>query len=369
MGLINKYNEEDFRNKVRSSNHAIHEKYDELGDKVNYETLADSNVKTFSTPDQHINNRVGISQAGNVDISGEGNIDYTLRNKPAQDSINLFPIIEPGPKGELIHDGFDYKDLIKFKISVINPIDPEDIRVLLFRALLEDLSDDYTGGWNSYKYNGRAEKFWTYNEFDRKINFSFKIAAQSRQELIPLYQKLNYLVAQTAPEYSGNKRRMRGKFNRITIGEWVNDIPGFFTGINLKWSKAYPWEIKLEPGVTQHPHVLDVSCQFQPIHDFAPENREFDVNKAPFILPGAENVRQGNAEDNIVDNPAPDTPNPELEPIAIDPIILEPDNTRVATPQEPQFFLDPELRNLGGTQGAGGFAGGSFGGGGAGSNF
>ncbi len=379
MGLINKYNEENFRNKVRSSNHAIFEKYDELVNtpEDDYTKVSNSNIKNFSTQTQHIERRVGIPTAATIEIEGEGNIDYTIPNVGSQDKINLLPLITPQDDGNLMGpDGFLYKDLIKFKISVINPIDPEDTRVLLFRALLEDLGDDYTGGWNSYKYNGRAEKFWTYNEFDRKINFSFKIAAQSRQEITPLYQKLNYLVAQTAPEYSGNKKRMRGKFNRITIGEWINDIPGFFTGINLKWSKSYPWEINLEEGgVTQHPHVLDVSCQFQPIHDFAPENREFDLAAAPFILPGIENVKKGQVDPPSTSpeegTPIVNTPseiyNPD--PFIIQPFIAEPDNTRVAMPQEPQFYADFPINNSVGSRGNGGFAGGDFGGGSAGSDF
>lgn len=377
MGLINKYNEEDFKNKVRGSNHAIFEKYDSLENKADYTNV--DNIKSFSTEEQRIETRIGTPIATSIDLIGEGNIDYTVTNVGAQDKINLLPILTPDDDGGLVSsDGFKYQDLIKFKISVINPIDPDDVRVLLFRALLEDLGDDYTGGWNSYKYNGRAEKFYTYNEFDRKINFSFKIAAQSRQEITPLYQKLNYLVAQTAPEYSENVKRMRGKFNRITIGEWINDIPGFFTGINLKWSKSYPWEINLEEGgVTQHPHVLDVSCQFQPIHDFAPENRAFDMSAAPFILPGIENVKKGQV-DTPSTSPKEGTPivntpseiyNPD--PFTIQPFIAEPDNTRVAMPQEPQFYPNFPMNNSNGT-GNGGFTGtigDGYGGGGAGSDF
>ncbi len=360
MGLINKYNEEDFKNKVRSSNHAVFEKYDSLQNKSDYTSV--NNLKLFSTGDQHIETRIGVPTAVPVDLIGDGNIDYTVTNVGAQDKINLLPILTPDDDGGLVSsDGFKYQDLIKFKISVVNPIDPDDVRVLLFRALLEDLGDDYTGGWNSYKYNGRAEKFYTYNEFDRKINFSFKIAAQSRQEITPLYQKLNYLVAQTAPEYSGNKKRMRGKFNRITIGEWINDIPGFFTGINLKWSKSYPWEINLEEGgVTQHPHVLDVSCQFQPIHDFAPENREFDLAAAPFILPGIENVKKGQVDTPSTSpeegTPIVDTP-PEIynpDPFTIQPFRATQDNTRVYSAQEQQIVNLLDLENNSENYGGGG---------------
>ena len=279
MALLKKYNEEDFKNKVRSSNHAIHEKYDSLEDsrKESYDSIIANNVKTFSTPEQHINTRGVYNPSRNIKIDGEGLIDYSIPNKGSQDLKNMFPITDNSSEIDIP------EDLIKFQIEVINSTNPSAGEILAFRAFLDDLSDDYTGGYNSYKYNGRAEKFYTYNEFNRSISFSFKIAAQSRDEMVPLYTKLNYLVAQTAPEYSSNGR-MRGKFSRLTIGDWINGIPGFFESVSLKWNKSYPWEINLKGDTKQLPHVMDVSCKFTPIHDFAPSNDK----DTPFILPYAK---------------------------------------------------------------------------------
>jgi hypothetical protein len=277
MALLKKYNEEDFKNKVRSSNHAIHDTYAvnlENSPKKSYDNVIESNVKTFSTPEQHINARGIYNPSRNIKIDGEGLIDYSIPNIGSQDLKNMFPITDNSPEIKIP------EDLIKFQIEVINSTNPSAGEILAFRAFLEDLSDDYTGGYNSYKYNGRAEKFYTYNEFSRSISFNFKIAAQSRDEMAPLYTKLNYLVAQTAPEYSSNGR-MRGKFSRLTIGDWINGIPGFFESVSLKWNKSYPWEINLKEDTKQLPHVMDVSCKFTPIHDFAPSN---DKN-TPFILP------------------------------------------------------------------------------------
>ena len=104
--------------------------------------------------------------------------------------------------------------------------------------------------------------------------------------MIPLYRKLNYLVSQTAPDYKGT--RMRGTFVRLTIGAMIDRTPGFFTSINLKWNKAYPWDISLshlengedKDGMQVMPHIMDVNCQFTPIHNFVPSN---ELNNAPFI--------------------------------------------------------------------------------------
>ena len=164
--------------------------------------------------------------------------------------------------------------------------------IIAFRAFLDSLNDDYNATHNEYKYNGRGESFYTYNKFDRKIGVSFKIAAQSRWEMKPLYQKLNYLVAQTAPNYSTSEGRIRTPFMYLTVGDWLNRVPGMITSVGLKWQTSYPWEIALDKQIGPNgelegkdskmlilPHVLDVNLNFQPIHAFTPHNNY----SAPFI--------------------------------------------------------------------------------------
>ena len=222
-----------------------------------------------------------------VKIDESGERAYSVKVNSAIDILSAHKVF---PRENLVAENIP-KDYIKFRIAVVDTDNPLNDNVILFRAFLDSLSDNYTGNWNSYKYNGRAEEFYTYEGFNRGINFGFKIHAQTRSEQRPLWEKLNYLVAQTAPEYKN--RRMRGVFSRLTIGDWISEIPGFFTSVNLSWQTSYPWEIKLDndldSDVDQYPHILDVSCNFQPIHDFAPSNSI----STPFIFKGgtiAENT-------------------------------------------------------------------------------
>ena len=54
--------------------------------------------------------------------------------------------------------------------------------------------------------------------------------------MAPIYRKLNYLASQTAPpEYKNG--RMRAGFVRLTIGSWIDRIPGFIQNISLSWQK------------------------------------------------------------------------------------------------------------------------------------
>ena len=190
-----------------------------------------------------------------------------------------------------IHDASDdfnsvlYRDLIRFRFEAMKTDEPDQVEVMAFRAFLDDYGDNYSSAWNSFKYNGRGEDFYTYGGFKRDVSFSFKIAAQSRQEMMPLYRKLNYLCTTLAPDYASNGR-MRGSFIKVTIGAMLDRVPGFLTSINLKWQKDYPWEIAIgnpegsEPNMHVLPHVLDVSCNFTPIHDFVPRK---SISDSPFF--------------------------------------------------------------------------------------
>ena len=204
---------------------------------------------------------------------------YTY-NSPTVDQVNVADIFQRVNLSEKFEDAESLKDFIKFKIALIDTSNPLNDDVLLFRAFLENLNDNFTGNWNSYTYNGRAEQFHTYSGFDRNISFNFKVAPQSQIELKPLYRKLNYLVGSTAPEYVN--RRMRGRYVRLTIGDWCYELPGFFETIGLAWSTNYPWELNPDESdtISQHPLVLDVNCTFRPIHDFTPESK---IDK-PFII-------------------------------------------------------------------------------------
>ena len=218
-------------------------------------------------------------------VFGATTDSYDMYDESTIDKINALDIFKSS--NDTSFEVAGVRDLIRFRVEALDGDDPSQANTMIFRAFLDDFGDNYSGNWNSFKYNGRAENFYTYGGFDRKLSFSFKIAAQSRHEMIPLYRKLNYLVSQTAPDYSGT--RMRGNFCRLTIGSLIDRTPGFFTAVNLKWQKDYPWDIALNhleggedsDGAMVMPHVLDVNCSFTPIHNFIPKK---SISDSPFIM-------------------------------------------------------------------------------------
>ena len=228
---------------------------------------------------------------------------YSKHDKNAEDSINMLDIHE-------VTDGdftnAKYRDLARFRFEVVNSSSPNKTQVIAFRALIENFNDNYSANWNSHKYNGRAEEFYTYNSFKRGYSFDFKIAAQTRAEMKPLYRKLNYLASTLAPTYSAQTSRMKATYIKLSIGAYMDRTPGFLSSMTIKWSKEYPWEIALsmpenstmtgdsdstnraksnDSDMHVLPQVLDVSCQFTPIHDFTPKT---SIECSPFIIPGQD---------------------------------------------------------------------------------
>jgi hypothetical protein len=199
-------------------------------------------------------------------------IDYTV--PVASDKFNmLMPTIqnyiELDPWLEL-----GYKDSIKLGFECLSNDDTKKSTALLFRALLTNgFTDNNTAVLTPFRYMGRGEEFFTYQGFTRDISFSFKIAALSRNELRPLYNKLNYLISQVYPDYAGNSGIMRAPIVKVTLGDYLYRVPGFLQSVNVTVDNSTSWEINLEEStdVQELPHVLEVQISFKPIHDILPQ--------------------------------------------------------------------------------------------------
>jgi hypothetical protein len=193
---------------------------------------------------------------------------------PGLDKINSLPIYRS--ENALI-DANVTNDFVKFRIAVIDNDAPNFKTFMNFRAFLGPISDSYSATWNPIQYLGRGEQFYTYNGFTRTISLSWTVAAQSKQELIPMYKKLNYLASTLAPDYSPNGY-MRGNLVQLTIGGYLYEQPGFITGLTYDMGEESPWEIGIgvnnnfEDGtVKELTQIIKVTgFNFTPIQNFIP---------------------------------------------------------------------------------------------------
>ena len=210
----------------------------------------------------------------------KGNSLYTQ----ALDQVNALPIY----RSENVTSDAVKNDFVKFRIGIIDNNNPSEKTYIHFRAIINSLSDNYSANWNDVRYMGRGEQFFKYDGFDRTISLGWTVAAQSKQELIPMYQKLNYLASSLAPNYS-DEGYMRGNLATLTIGGWCYEQPGIIQGINLEVPQESPWEISIpdasnpstsvdganlltDPSVKEVPMIINVSgFNFKPIHNFIPQ--------------------------------------------------------------------------------------------------
>ena len=210
--------------------------------------------------------RVGIGNPGARRIEDTTDINDTNSNI-GQDKVNITEI-EDGPA--LFTD--ENRDLIKFGFDVLGNDSGNPFKSVHFRAFLTGYSDNHSADWQSKRYAGRGDSFYTYQGFDRTVSFNFKVAAQSKQEMRPLYEKLNFLLSTLYPDYAPDTGFMRGNIVRLTIGDLFVRTPGILESLNLTVDDNYPWEIAFdEPeggssaDMKETPQILDVAASFKPI--------------------------------------------------------------------------------------------------------
>ena len=236
-----------------------------------------------------------IEQRVNLGDPGKRNKDVSSYSKGTgdiltKDLITAMPLYQ---SRDIANHGGDRNDLVKFSIGIISndgesgPKAPPLKRTYIhFRAFLDSMDDNYSAQWDSFKYMGRGENFYRYNGFTRTINLSWTVAAQSKEELIPMYQKLNFLASSLAPDYSANGY-MRGNLAVLTIGGYLFDQPGIINSINYSVPTESPWEIGIndqidnsstgteygyDTTVKELPHIIRVTgFSFTPIHKFVPK--------------------------------------------------------------------------------------------------
>ena len=247
--------------------------------------------KTKFASELYSNVDVGLGEEGllsNPNYTTYGNVDV----------LNTVTPNDANEQTDEILEGFKNADLVKFFFEINNNDAPTNTKnwFLFFRAYINNLGDNFNSEWNPYKYVGRGETFYKYSGFSREISLDFTIYAHTRAEMIPLYEKLNYLVGTTAPSYSG-MGYMRGNFVNLTIGDYIINTPGIIKSINLKPSLEAGWDLnrdetgkiipldqlpnfyggkeKANYFVGQLPRLVDVTLTFTPIHSFTPQ---FGVN-------------------------------------------------------------------------------------------
>ena len=237
--------------------------------------------------------RVGIGDPGSRPEAARINTNTVY--EVGQDRVNMSDVVLDTDKARF---GDDKRDLVKFAFEIIDNDDIKLVNAILFRAFLTGYTDTHNAEWSAKRYSGRGENFYTYQGFERDVNFNFKVAAQSKQEMRFIYKKLNLLLSTLYPDYS-SAGFMRGNITKLTIGDLFVRTPGILTGLNLTVDDNYPWEIAFdEPeggddeDMLETPQIIDVATSFKPILNVLPQTgfTKWNPVNTPILLTGGANA-------------------------------------------------------------------------------
>ena len=133
-------------------------------------------------------------------------------------------------------DAFIDKDLIKFYFY-----DIYNQKYIPFRATVKGISERSVSSWDDFQYIGNADKVYNYKGFTRGLGFSFNVVAMSVKELLPMWQRINYLMGLTKPANYKNGFIVP-PLVMMTIGDIYKNQPIVINSINMTIPDNATWE-------------------------------------------------------------------------------------------------------------------------------
>ncbi len=103
--------------------------------------------------------------------------------------------------------------------------------IIVFRAIMNSLSDTFSPSWTPQQMIGRADPNYHYTQVTRDIQLDFVVYATDRDELKPIWRKLNALAGYTAPEYDKESIALKAPWLRFTIGDLWKQQAAFISSL------------------------------------------------------------------------------------------------------------------------------------------
>jgi len=120
-----------------------------------------------------------------------------------------------------------------------------------FRATVKGISEGNTAFWDELRFIGRSDQLYSYNGFSRTLSFTFNIVISSLSELLPTWQKVNYMASCVKPSnYTRGDATGGNKHSKfivppmfmLTIGDLYKFQPIVVTSINVNIPDDATWE-------------------------------------------------------------------------------------------------------------------------------
>jgi len=177
--------------------------------------------------------------------------DRFIRPTNNVDYVNSLGVLNADEFAEKYNDQFNGlgPDLVKFYFyDIVNN------RFIPFNATVKGLQENNTSTWEPVEYLGRPDKLYYYKGFTRDVSFNFKVVAHSVKELLPMWQRVNYLVGLTRP--SNYTSTVNGGFMippmvQFTLGDFYKNHCVVLNSCNVSIPEDASWELINESTVQQ----------------------------------------------------------------------------------------------------------------------
>lgn len=210
---------------------------------------------------------------GILDKTALTKIDPKVAAGIGVDKVNLIPYgtREEAKKDKKTEEELDF---IPFRFRDVN----ED-KYIVFRAILSGITDTFTPEYSSERYVGRPDNVYVYQGTTREISFTLDIYPKSDQELVTLWEKMNYLAGLTYPHVAnanGGGQGMISPICELTIGDMYKDAPGYISGLTYTVQESGTWETTF----AKLPKYIQASVTFVYIG-----NRQLTATQKHFDVP------------------------------------------------------------------------------------
>ena len=190
----------------------------------------------FSTDANQLNfpTRLGRKSGKDRFIQPTHNVDY----------VNSLDVLNKEQFEAQYGNGSDYKgfgpDIIKFYFY-----DMVNETYIPFSATVKGIQDTNTAEWETIEYLGRPDKLYSYKGFTREVSFNFVVNAHSIKELLPMWQRINYLISLTKP--SNYTQMAAGGFIippmvQLTLGDFYKNHFVVIKSCNVSIPDDASWE-------------------------------------------------------------------------------------------------------------------------------
>mgnify|MGYP000951577903 CR=1 FL=1 len=128
-----------------------------------------------------------------------------------------------------------------------------------FRATIQGINASNNASWEELSFIGRGDKLYSYGGFTRNLSFNIHVVISSLAELIPTWQRINYMLSAVKPaNYTVSEyKKITDQFMvppmfMVTIGDLYREQPILLQSVMMEIPNDAIWETVNSENMTDY---------------------------------------------------------------------------------------------------------------------